>query len=165
MMGVNTRNMQSCLQKCNKLNKSHLVGQLLNLIHDARTDVYKICLMPKTIQATLYSSLIKVICGTLQVNVFYFHIIRWYSSYMAGHRLRVIRAHSASSVLSCSIWLKAIKIVNLYFYGLKYNLIKCAVCSISKAASQRGASLLVSEYFWFIFKKLDIFPRCGLKTL
>ena len=31
-MGVNTRNMQSCLQKCNKLNKSHLVGQLLNSI-------------------------------------------------------------------------------------------------------------------------------------
>ena len=31
---------QSCLQKCNKLNKSHLVGQLLNSIHDARTHVY-----------------------------------------------------------------------------------------------------------------------------
>ena len=31
-MGVNARNMQSCLQKCNKLNKSHLVGQLLNSI-------------------------------------------------------------------------------------------------------------------------------------
>ena len=30
MMGVNTRNMQSCLQKSNKLNKSHLVGRLLN---------------------------------------------------------------------------------------------------------------------------------------
>ena len=41
MMGVNTRNMYSCLQKCNKLNKSHLVGQLLNSIHDARTHVYK----------------------------------------------------------------------------------------------------------------------------
>ena len=40
-MGVNTRNIQSCLQKCNKLNKSHLVGQLLNLIHDAWTHVYK----------------------------------------------------------------------------------------------------------------------------
>ena len=40
MMGVNTRNMYSCLQKCNKLNKSHLVGQLLNSIHDARTHVY-----------------------------------------------------------------------------------------------------------------------------
>ena len=42
MMGVNTRNMQSCLQKCNKLNKSHPVGQVLNSIHDARTHVYKI---------------------------------------------------------------------------------------------------------------------------
>ena len=42
MMGVNTRNMWSCLQKYNKLNKSHLVGQLLNSIHDARTHVYKI---------------------------------------------------------------------------------------------------------------------------
>ena len=42
MMGVNTRNMYSCLQKCNKLNKSHLVVQLLNSIHDARTHVYKI---------------------------------------------------------------------------------------------------------------------------
>jgi len=42
MMAVNTRNMQSCLQKCNKLNKSHLVGQLLNSIHDARTHVYSI---------------------------------------------------------------------------------------------------------------------------
>ena len=31
MMGVNTRNMYSCLQKCNKLNKSHLVGQLLKI--------------------------------------------------------------------------------------------------------------------------------------
>ena len=41
-MGVNTQNMYSCLQKCNKLNKSHLVGQLLNLIHDAHTHVYKI---------------------------------------------------------------------------------------------------------------------------
>jgi len=41
-MGVNTRNMQSCLQKYNKLNKSHLVGQLLNSIRDARTHVYKI---------------------------------------------------------------------------------------------------------------------------
>ena len=30
-----------CLQKCNKLNKSHLVGKLLNSIHDARTHVYK----------------------------------------------------------------------------------------------------------------------------
>jgi len=37
MMGVNTRNMYSCLQKCNKLNKLHLVGQLLNSIHDAQT--------------------------------------------------------------------------------------------------------------------------------
>jgi len=42
MMGVNTRNMYSCLQKSNKLNKSHLVGQLLNSIHDARTHAYKI---------------------------------------------------------------------------------------------------------------------------
>ena len=40
MMGVNTRNMYSCLQKCNKLNKSHLVGKLLNSIHDARSHVY-----------------------------------------------------------------------------------------------------------------------------
>ena len=40
MMGVNTRNMQSCLHKYNKLNKSYLVGQLLNSIHDARTHVY-----------------------------------------------------------------------------------------------------------------------------
>jgi len=40
MMGVNTRNMYSCLQKFNKLNKSHLVGQLLNSIHDARTHVF-----------------------------------------------------------------------------------------------------------------------------
>ena len=31
-MGFNTRNMQSCLQKCNKLNKSHLIGQLSNYI-------------------------------------------------------------------------------------------------------------------------------------
>jgi len=30
MMGVNTWNMYTCLQKCNKLNKSHLVGKLLN---------------------------------------------------------------------------------------------------------------------------------------
>ena len=29
------------LQKYNKLNKSHLVGQLLNSIHDARTHIYK----------------------------------------------------------------------------------------------------------------------------
>ena len=35
--------MYSCLQEYNKLNKSHLVGQLLNSIHDARTHVYKIC--------------------------------------------------------------------------------------------------------------------------
>jgi len=42
MMGVNTRNMQSCLQKCNTLNKSHLVGELLNSIHYAWTHVYKI---------------------------------------------------------------------------------------------------------------------------
>ena len=41
MMGGNTRNMQSCVQKYNKLNKSHLVGQLLNSIHNARTHVYK----------------------------------------------------------------------------------------------------------------------------
>jgi len=39
MMGVNTTNMYFCLQKCNKLKKSLLVGQLLNLIHDARTSV------------------------------------------------------------------------------------------------------------------------------
>jgi len=31
----------SCLQKYNKLSKSHLVGQLLNSIHDARTHVHK----------------------------------------------------------------------------------------------------------------------------
>ena len=31
MMGANTRNMLSCLQKYNKLNKSHLVGQLINI--------------------------------------------------------------------------------------------------------------------------------------
>jgi len=30
----------SCPQKYNKLNKSNLVGQLLNLIRDARTHVY-----------------------------------------------------------------------------------------------------------------------------
>ena len=41
-MGVNTRNMYSCLQKYNKLNKLHLVGQLLHSIHDAQTHVYKI---------------------------------------------------------------------------------------------------------------------------
>jgi len=41
MMGVNTRNIYSCLQECNLLNKSHLVGKLLNSIHDARTHVYK----------------------------------------------------------------------------------------------------------------------------
>ena len=41
MMGDNTRNMYSCLQKYNKLNKSHLVGQLLNSIQDARTHVHK----------------------------------------------------------------------------------------------------------------------------
>jgi hypothetical protein len=41
-MGVNTRNMYSCLQKYKKLNKSHLVGQLLKIkkkkndIHCAR---------------------------------------------------------------------------------------------------------------------------------
>jgi len=40
-MGVNTRNMQSCLQKRNKLNKMHLVVKLLNLIHDAWTHVHK----------------------------------------------------------------------------------------------------------------------------
>ena len=45
MMGVNTRNMQSCLQKCNKLNKSHIFGQL-NSIHDARSHVYKIPCIP-----------------------------------------------------------------------------------------------------------------------
>ena len=33
MMGVKTRNMQSCLQKHNKLNKLHLVGQLLNSLN------------------------------------------------------------------------------------------------------------------------------------
>ena len=37
MMGVNNRNMQSFLQKCNKLNKSHLVGQLLNSIYEIST--------------------------------------------------------------------------------------------------------------------------------
>ena len=42
MMGVNNRNMWSCLQNRNKLNKSHLVGQLLNSNHNARTHVYKI---------------------------------------------------------------------------------------------------------------------------
>ena len=31
-MGVNTRNIYSCLQKYNTLNKSHLVAQLLNSI-------------------------------------------------------------------------------------------------------------------------------------
>ena len=41
MMGVNNRNMQSCLHKCNQLNKSHLVGHLLNSIHNAQTNVYK----------------------------------------------------------------------------------------------------------------------------
>ena len=41
MWDVNSRNMYRCLQKCNKLNKSHLDGQLLNSIHDARTHVYK----------------------------------------------------------------------------------------------------------------------------
>ena len=51
MMGVNTRNMQSCVQKYNKLNKSHLVGQLLNSIHGAQTHVYKI---QKTSIVTLF---------------------------------------------------------------------------------------------------------------
>ena len=32
--------MQSCLQKCNKLNKSHLVGQLLNMI-----DMLVLCIL------------------------------------------------------------------------------------------------------------------------
>ena len=52
-MGVNTRNMYSCLQKYNKLNKSHLVGQLLNSNHDERTHVYikkTVNLVYKTIQ-------------------------------------------------------------------------------------------------------------------
>jgi len=40
-MGVSTRNMYSCLEKYKKLNKSHLFGQLLNSIYDARTHVYK----------------------------------------------------------------------------------------------------------------------------
>jgi len=42
MMGVNTQNMLSCVQKCNKLNKLHLVEQLLNSIHDAWPHVYKV---------------------------------------------------------------------------------------------------------------------------
>ena len=45
-MVVNTRNVYGCLQKCNKLNTSHLVGQLLNSIHDARTHVYIKCILP-----------------------------------------------------------------------------------------------------------------------
>ena len=46
MMGVNNRNMWRCLQKCNKLNKSHLVGKLLNSVsiifsrHTTRSCVY-----------------------------------------------------------------------------------------------------------------------------
>ena len=44
LRGMRNR-MQSCLQKCNKLNKSRLVRQLLNSIHDARTHVYKIQLI------------------------------------------------------------------------------------------------------------------------
>ena len=39
MMGVNTRNMKNCLQKCNKLSKSHLVGQLLNHKHSVTADL------------------------------------------------------------------------------------------------------------------------------
>ena len=31
MMGVNNQNTESCLQKCDKLNKSDIVVQLLNL--------------------------------------------------------------------------------------------------------------------------------------
>ena len=40
MMGVNTRNMLSCLQKYNKLNKSHLVWQLLNTFQQVFFLVY-----------------------------------------------------------------------------------------------------------------------------
>jgi len=54
MMGVNTRNMLSCLQKYNKLYKPHLVGQLLNLIHDARTHEYKkVCYLVRSLCTSL----------------------------------------------------------------------------------------------------------------
>jgi len=40
-MCVNTRNMYRCLQKCNKLNKSHLVGKLLNSVKFSHKHVSK----------------------------------------------------------------------------------------------------------------------------
>ena len=58
MMRVNIRNMQSCLRKYNKLNKSHLVGQLLNSIHDALTHAYKI-----------HSGRLQILCYIPLINV------------------------------------------------------------------------------------------------
>ena len=61
--------------------------------------------------------------------------------------------------------LKAIMIVNLSFSGLKYKYIKRAVCSNTTASSRSGVPLLVSEYLWFTFKKLVVFPRSKLHNV
>jgi len=52
MKSVNTRNMSNCLKKCNKLNKSHLVGKLLNSISPAsstRCEEETTRLVPQTV--------------------------------------------------------------------------------------------------------------------
>jgi len=80
MMGVNTRNMWSCLQKCNKLNKSHLVEKLLNSIHDARTHVYiyiyilYLCYGSNSCVAAVAYLALKMQCWVMDALVFLY----WY---------------------------------------------------------------------------------------
>jgi hypothetical protein len=56
MMGVNTRNMLSCLQKYNKLNKLNLVGQLLNTICDVLKFIHRGCVCESGDLATMFFS-------------------------------------------------------------------------------------------------------------
>ena len=64
MMGVNTRNMYSCLQICNKLNRSHLFGQLFSLIHDTRTHEYIKKKLPISSQTREFNPILVIITET-----------------------------------------------------------------------------------------------------
>jgi len=97
-MVVNTRNMKSCLQKCNKLNKSHLVGQLLNSIHDARTHVYYIYIQNSETRTTAEMKNFWS-CTRHHLNVCNCHNLRSIILKMESVRISVMLVTQATSVL------------------------------------------------------------------
>jgi len=113
MMGVNTGNMYSCLQKCNKLNKSHLVGQLLNWTYRLHVPIVLKCGSLKLLEPLRSVQA----CNGIALP-FTFTCI----GYGTGHHVSLRRISAAMALWQCRV-LQATSLPQLD--------LSCVVCSMS----------------------------------